>query len=127
MIGPQASLPDGTPNLFSPAVRAGGLVFLSGLMPKGPDGQMIDGDIAVQTKAVMDRLHATLGEANCTFEDVVKCVTWLAHAEDFKSFNKIYASYFEGAPPARSAAQSDLLLPGARLELEAICYKPVAT
>ena len=88
---------------------------------------MIDGDIAVQTKAVMDRLHAALDEANCRFEDVVKREAWLAHAEDSKIFNKIHASYFEGAPPARSAVRCDLLLPGARLILEAICYKPVAT
>lgn len=124
-IGVGASLPDGTPNPITPAVRAGDLVFFSGLMPKGTDGQMVEGDIAIQTKTVMDRLETVLRQADCTFEDVVKCMVWLTHAEDFKAFNDVYASYFEGSPPARSAVRSDLLLPGARLELEAICYKPL--
>ena len=124
-IGAGASLPDGTPNPITPAVRAGDFVFFSGLMPKGADGQMVEGDIAVQTKTVMDRLETVLKQTDCTFDDVVKCMAWLTHAEDFKAFNDVYASYFEGAPPARSAVRSDLLLPGARLELEAVCYKPL--
>ena len=123
-IGPTGSLPDGTPNPISPAVRAGDFVFFSGLMPKGPDGQMVEGDITVQTKTVMDRLAQVLSQAACSFDDVVKCMVWLTDADDFKGFNAAYVSYFEGAPPARSAVRSDLLLPGARLELEAICYKP---
>lgn len=127
VIGGGASLPDGTPNPIAPAVRAGDFVFISGLMPKGSDGQMVEGDIAAQTKTVMDRLRGVLESAGCGFDDVVKCMVWLTHAEDFKSFNAVYASYFDGAPPARSAVRSDLLLPGARLELEAICYKPVGT
>ncbi len=117
-------MPDGTPNPISPAVRAGDFVFISGLMPKGADGQMVEGDITVQTKTVMDRLGKVLAEAGCSFDDVVKCMVWLTDAGDFKAFNEAYVSYFTGAPPARSAVRSDLLLPGARLELEAICFKP---
>ena len=124
-IGPQAQLPDGTPNPISPAVRAGDFVFIFGLMPKGPYGQMIEGGIAVQTKAVLERLGSVLKTAECTFDDVVKCTVWLVAAEDFKVFNNVYASYFDGAPPARTAVRSDLLLPGALLELEAICFKPL--
>ena len=124
-IGSGASLPDGTPNPISPAVRAGDFVFISGLMPKGADGQMVEGDIAVQTRTVMDRLSQVLVQSGCSFDDVVKCMVWLTDAEDFKAFNSAYVSYFDGAPPSRSAVRSDLLLPGARLELEAICYKPL--
>jgi len=123
-IGNGAHLPDGTPNPISPAVRAGAYVFFSGLMPKGADGQIVEGDITVQTKAVMDRLEKILELAGCSLGDVVKCMVWLTNAEDFKAFNAAYCSYFDGVLPARSAVRSDLLLPGARLELEAICYKP---
>lgn len=126
-IGPTGSLPDGSSNPISPAVRAGDFVFISGLMPKGADGQMINGDIAAQASVVMDRLSGVLESAGCGFADVVKCMVWLTDAADFKAFNEIYASYFEGDPPARSAVRSDLLLPGARLELEVICYKPLNT
>lgn len=125
VIGPLGTLPDGDSNPISPAVRAGDFVFISGLMPKGADGQMVDGDISVQTVAVMDRLATVLESAGCDFSDIAKCMVWLTNAEDFKAFNAAYAPYFKGAPPARSAVRSDLLLSGARLELEAICYKPV--
>mgnify|MGYP001391082803 CR=1 FL=1 len=124
-MGVAAYLPDGTPNPISPAVRAGAFVFFSGLMPKGADGQIIEGDITLQTKVVLDRLGNLLELADCSFGDVVKCMVWLTNAEDFKAFNTTYVSYFDGAPPARSAVRSDLLLPGARLELEAICYNPI--
>lgn len=120
-------MPDGTPNPISPAVRAGDFVYISGLMPKKLDGQMSDGDITVQTKVVMDRLVGVVESAGCQMQDVVKCMVWLTSADDFKPFNLVYASYFTGPPPARSAVQSGLLLPGALLELEAICYNPVQT
>jgi len=125
-IGPTGTLPDGATNPISPAVRAGDFVFISGLMPKSADGQMVSGDISEQTRVVMDRLAGVLESAGCDFSDVVKCMVWLTEASDFKAFNAVYASYFEGAPPARSAVRSDLLLPGARLEIEAVCYKPVS-
>lgn len=125
VIGPVGSLPNGGTNPISPAVRAGDFVFISGLMPKGADGQMVDGDIAVQTVTVMDRLAGVLDSAGCDFSDVVKCTVWLTDSDDFEAFNNAYAPYFKGAPPARSAVKSDLLLPSAKIELEAICYKPV--
>lgn len=124
-VGGLGSLPDGTPNPISPAVRAGDFVYISGLMPKGVDGQIAAVDITTQTLVVMDRLVSVVESAGCSTDDVVKCMVWLTAEQDFKPFNDIYASYFQGAPPARSAVKSDLLLPGALLELEAICYKPV--
>jgi 2-iminobutanoate/2-iminopropanoate deaminase len=124
-IGPAGTLPDGTPNPISPVVRAGDFLFVSGLMPKTADGQMADGDITMQTGVVMDRLAAVLVAAGCTLDDVVKCTVWLTDAADFKAFNAMYGSYFTDQPPARSALRSDLLLPGARLELEAVCYRPM--
>lgn len=124
-IGPQGALPDGTPNPISPAVRAGDFVYVSGLMPKGEGGQICEGDITAQTKVVMDRLMGVVEKAGCTAGDIVKCMVWLTSEDDFKAFNVVYASYFSGSPPARSAVRSDLLLAGALLELEAICYNPV--
>lgn len=125
-IGPTGTLPDGAVNPISLAVRAGDFVFISGLMPKGADGQMVQGDIVAQTRVVMDRLGMVLTSANCDFSDVVKCTVWLTEASDFQAFNAVYAAYFDGPPPARSAVRSDLLLPGARLEVEAVCYKPAS-
>ncbi len=126
VIGPTGTLPDGGTNPISPAVRAGDFVYISGLMPKGADGQMVEGDISIQTRVVMDRLGSVLQSAGCDFSDVIKCTVWLTDADDFKAFNTVYAGYFHGPPPARSAVRSDLLLSGARLEIEAICYQPVS-
>lgn len=125
-MGALGSLPDGTSNPISPAVRAGDFVYISGLMPKRADGHIAVGDIATQTTVVMDRLVAVLELAGCSTDDIVKCMVWLTAEQNFKAFNDVYASYFQGAPPARSAVKSELLLPGALLELEAICYKPIS-
>lgn len=126
-IGPVGQLPDGTVNPISPALRAGDFVFISGLMPKGSDGQIATSGIADQTKVVMERLRTVLTLADCAFEDVVKCTVWITDAKNFKAFNSVYETYFTGPPPARSAVRCDLLLEGALLELEALCYKPVLT
>ena len=124
-FGPLATLPDGRRNPLTHAVRAGDFIFVSGLMPKSADGQIVTGSIAEQTANVMQRLIAMLGEADCSLEDVVKVTAWLTDRKDFVAFNETYGSFFTGAMPARSAVRCDLLLPGALLELEAIAYKPL--
>lgn len=124
MAGHAGTLPDGSANPISTAIRSGDFVFISGLMPKGVDGRMIVGDIAAQTHAVMQRLQRTVEEAGCTMDDVVKCTVWLTRAEDFAAFNAVYQTYFAPPMPARSAVRCDLLLPGALLELEAVCHRP---
>ena len=125
-FGPAATLPSGLRNPLTHAVQAGDFVFVSGLMPKSADGQIVTGSIAEQTDNVMNRLSGMLGEAGCTLDDVVKVTAWLTDREDFVAFNDAYARFFTGPAPARSAVRCDLLLPGARLELEAIAYKPLA-
>ena len=123
-LGPLATLPNGDRNPLTHVVRAGDFIFISGLMPKNAQGQLIDGPIEAQTKAVMARLVDMLAEAGATLEDVVKVNVWLTDAEDFPAFNATYSGFFNGVYPARSAVRSDLLLPTARVELEAIAYQP---
>ena len=84
---------------------------------------MFNGDIARKTRAIIDRLNSVLKSADCAFSDVVKCIAWLTDVDNFKAFN---ATYFDGASPARSAVCSGLLLLGAKLEIEAICHKPLS-
>lgn len=123
-IGPTGTLPDGTQNPLSHIVRAGDLIYFSGLMPKNADGQLVGGDITAQTQNVMQRLGSMLALADCEFSDIVKVMVWLTDADDFPAFNRAYAKFFDGVFPARSAVRSDLLLPTARLEIEAVAYKP---
>lgn len=125
-LGPPATLPDGSSNPLSLVYRAGDFVYVSGLMPRDENGLMVEGDITRQTTEVLRRLRAALALAECTLADVVKVTVWLVDAADFPAFNAAYAAHFDPPYPARSALRGDLLLEGARLELEAIAYKPRA-
>jgi len=123
LAGVTGALPDGAANPISTAIRSGDFVFISGLLPKDEDGQLVTGDITHQTHAVMKRLEAAVERAGCRMDDVVKCTVWLAHREDFAEFNRVYATYFQEPFPARSTVRADLMAPEARIEIEAICHK----
>lgn len=108
---------------FSPAVSAGGFVFLSGQMAFGPDNKLVDGDITVQTKQTLDNIKNLLAEIDLGMDAIVKNTIWLTNVEDFSAFNQAYATYFSENPPARATVRSDLLIPGARIEIEALAIK----
>ena len=124
LAGITGTMPDGSSNPISTAIRAGDFIFISGLIPKDEEGQIVKGDITHQAHAVMKRLQTTVEKAGCRMDDIVKCTVWLTHSEDFTEFNRVYASYFEEPYPARSTLRVDLLVPGARIEIEAVCHKP---
>ena len=109
---------------FAKAVRAGDFVFVSGQLPFGPDGTVVQGTIEVQTRVVLEAIAKTLAEAGCTMADVVKNTIWLEDTRDFAGFNKVYAEFFAEDPPARATVRSDLML-DAKIEIEALAYKPL--
>lgn len=108
---------------LSPAVRAGDFVFVSGQVPV-KDGAIVPGDVAAETRAVLENVKATLALAGCEISDVVKTTVWLRDRDDFADFNAAYAEYFPTNPPARSTAESRLMIDIA-VEIEAIAYKPL--
>ncbi|HEV7252487.1 MAG TPA: RidA family protein [Mesorhizobium sp.] len=108
---------------LSPAVRAGDYVFVSGQVPVA-DGKIVEGGVGAQTTQVLENIKALLAQAGCAMSDVVKTTVWLKHAEDFSEFNAAYAPYFPTNPPARSTAESRLMI-DIRVEIEAIAYKPL--
>lgn len=106
---------------YSQAIRAGDLVFLSGQVPIDPKtGELVTGDIAVQTERVLDNLAAVLAAAGCSFAHVVKTTIYLVDLADFQLVNQTYAKRFTGAPPARATVQVSALPKGARVEIDAI-------
>jgi 2-iminobutanoate/2-iminopropanoate deaminase len=105
------------PMPFSKAVRAGGFLFLSGVLPMNADGQLVPGDIRAQTRAVIERIAAHLAEAGASLADVVRATVWIADWDDFAAFNEEYRRYFGAALPARSTVQARLY-GGAGLEIE---------
>jgi reactive intermediate/imine deaminase len=116
---------DRQPRPFSPAVRAGDFVYVSGQVPADENGEIVAGGIETQTHQVMKNLSAVLALAGCTLDDVCKSTVWLQDARDFGSFNRIYMGYFGEKKPARSTTEARLMV-DARLEIDVVAYKPKA-
>ncbi|KAB2664069.1 RidA family protein [Brucella tritici] len=108
---------------LSPAVRAGDTVYISGQVPVGPNGQIVEGGIEAQTKQVLENVKAALALAGATMEDVVKTTIWLEDARDFGRMNAVYGTYFPKEPPARTTVESRLMI-DIKIEVEAIAYAP---
>jgi len=79
---------------FSPAVRAGDFVYVSGQVPVDKNGELVVGGIEAQTRQVMENIKTVLALAGATLDDVCKSTVWLQDARDFGAFNRIYMSYF---------------------------------
>ncbi len=106
---------------YSQAVIAQGLVFAAGQVALDPrTGQLVTGDVRVQTKRVMENLKAVLGAAGSSMDRVVKTTVFLRDLNDFGAMNEIYGEYFQENPPARSTVQVAKLPRDAAVEIEAI-------
>ena len=108
---------------FSKAVRAGDVLYLSGVIGRTSDGKVPDG-IDAQTRAAMDEIGATLKSAGVGYGDVIHCTVFLTDMKNWPAFNKAYVGYFSaGQLPARSAVGvTALALPGALVEIECQAY-----
>ncbi|MEK7673395.1 MAG: RidA family protein [Patescibacteria group bacterium] len=106
---------------YSQAVKAGGFVFCSGQVHLTPDGTILEGDIAEQTRQVMNNLSAVLEAAGTGFAKVVKSTIYLTDMADFAVVNEVYGAYFENEnKPARATVGVASLPKGARVEIECI-------
>jgi 2-iminobutanoate/2-iminopropanoate deaminase len=106
---------------YSQAVRSERLLFCSGQIPLDPkSGQIVSGDIAAQTRRVLDNIAAVLRAERLNFDNVVKTTIFLTDLGDFQTVNEIYSSYFKQGPPARSTVQVSALPKGANVEIEVI-------
>jgi 2-iminobutanoate/2-iminopropanoate deaminase len=116
--------PPGTPTLaaYSPAIRTGSLVFLSGQIGLRPGTtELVPGGIAAETRQTLENIDGVLRAAGLTRADLVKCTVFLADIAEYAPMNSIYAEYFTGiAAPARSAVGASGLPLGARVEIECI-------
>ena len=118
-------VPEGVARLpvFTPAVRVGDLVFLSGAIGTPPSGELrvVDGGVGPETRATMENIRRVLDATGLGFEDLVKCTVFLADIADYAAMNEVYVTYFEGMePPARSAMAGTGLALGAKVEIECI-------
>jgi reactive intermediate/imine deaminase len=106
---------------YSQAVRRGGFLFLSGQIPLDPaTGQIVEGDITLQTRRVFDNLRAVVTAAGGTFDDIVRVGIYVTDLGDFAAVNAVMAENFQAPFPARSTIEVSGLPRGARVEVDAI-------
>lgn len=119
-----AVAPPGAPRAigpYSPAIRAGNLLFLSGQIPIDPTtGAVIGVDIAAQTEQVMRNIAALLKAAGAGFEHVVRTTVFLADMNEFAAMNECYAKFVLDPPPARATVQVVRLPRDVKVEIDAI-------
>jgi 2-iminobutanoate/2-iminopropanoate deaminase len=119
-IGKDIMLPDGSIAPLSAGYSAAGLLFTSGQLAFDENGQLYTGDVAEQTRLCLENIRRLLTAENLGLGNVIKVTIWLTDAADFGSFNAAYSEFFGDHRPARSTVRSDLMLPGAKVEIEAI-------
>jgi 2-iminobutanoate/2-iminopropanoate deaminase len=106
---------------YSPAIRAGNLLFLSGQIPLDPvSGSIVGHDIATQTEQVMRNIAALLAAANAGFQHVVRTTVYLADMNEFAGMNAVYGRFVIDPPPARATVQVSRLPRDARVEIDVI-------
>lgn len=106
---------------YSQAIRAGGLVHVSGQLPLDPSGALIGaGDIREQTRAALANLAAVLNAAGSALDRVVKTTVFLTDLDDFAGMNDVYASTFAPPYPARSTVEMGRLPQGMLIEIDCI-------
>ena len=120
---------------YSQAIEANGMVFMSGQIPVNPatgvfqipvnpaTGVFVEGGIVEQTTQVFENIKNVLAEAGLTTANVVKTTVFLADMSMFADMNAVYAKYFDGAFPARSAVAVKELPKGALVEIECIAVR----
>jgi 2-iminobutanoate/2-iminopropanoate deaminase len=108
---------------YSQAIRSGEFLFLSGQIPLDPaTGHLVAGDVAAQTRQVLDNLRAVLAAAGVSLDHVVRTTVYLADLGDFTAMNEVYAGYFTSPAPARATVQVARLPRDARVEIDAIAH-----
>lgn len=112
---------------YSPVVRAGDFLFVSGQGPIDADsGEVLRGAIEEQTELVLNNLKAILEGAGSSLDRVVKTSVFLDKIEDFAAMNGVYATFFPNDPPARTTIEAANLPLGIGVEIELIALQGIS-
>jgi 2-iminobutanoate/2-iminopropanoate deaminase len=110
---------------YSSAVWAGDLLYLSGQTPIDPkNGELVEGNVEVQTNRVFDNLEAVLLDSGLSLDDVVKCNVYLTDMANFAAMNSAYSTRFNKPYPARTTVAVKALPRDAMVEIEMIAKRP---
>ena len=108
---------------YSQAIKIGNLVFISGQIPILPaTGEIVQGDIKVQPKQVLENLRRILEAADSSLDKVVKTTVFMKDLNDYTAINDVYKEFFPNKPPARAAVQAARLPKDVGVEIEAIAF-----
>jgi 2-iminobutanoate/2-iminopropanoate deaminase len=120
--------PQGAPSprgAYSPAVRAGDFIYVSGQGPIDPaTDQLSPGDIQHQTALTLSNVRRILQACGASLNDIVKCSVFLRDASEFHQMNEIYARFFGDHRPARTTVEAKFHSAEMRIEIDCVAYKP---
>jgi 2-iminobutanoate/2-iminopropanoate deaminase len=106
---------------YSPGVRAGDLVFVSGQVPRDPrTGALVGDDVAEQTRQVLRNMSGVLAASGASLADVVSVTVYLASIDDWGTFDAVYREHFSPPFPTRTALGASLR--GIHVEISAVAY-----
>lgn len=110
---------------YSPAVRAGGFIFVSGQAAIDPvTDQFSFGDIKHETRVTLQNIQRILEGCGASMADVVKVSVFLLDGRDFAAMNEVYVEFFGAAKPARTTVEVRFANPVMKVEIDCIAYKP---
>jgi len=106
---------------YSQAVKVNGTLYMSGQIPIDPaTGELVNEDVAAETKQVMENIGAVLAAAKMDFTNVVKCTIFIRNMAEYSIINGVYGSYFNDQPPARETVQVSKLPKDVNVEISCI-------
>jgi 2-iminobutanoate/2-iminopropanoate deaminase len=109
---------------YSPAVRAGDFIFVSGQGPIDPvTDKLSPGDIKHQTNIILSNIKRILEAAGATMADVIRCGVFLKDGADFPQMNQVYSEFFASNTPARTTVVCGFVA-DMRVEIDCVAYKP---
>ena len=108
---------------YSPAVRAGDFIYVSGQTPRDLiTGELAGADVAAQTRSTLDNLRRVLEQAGAGLQDVVSITVYLQRSDDWDAMNAVYREVFRGPQPSRTTVGADLR--GILVEISAVAFRP---
>ena len=110
---------------YSPAVRAGGFIYVSGQGPVDPEtNQFSFGDIRHEMRVVLGNIQRILGGCGASMKDVVKCNVYLVDGDDFAAMNEVYGEFFGVDKPARTTIECKFANKQMKVEIDCVAYQP---
>src|SRR5260370_20825575 len=108
---------------FSPGIKFGDLIFVSGQGHIDQNGKVVPGDVKSQTKMTLENFRRVLGAGQSGMEYVLQTTVYLSDLNDFSEMNEAYSRFFPDPKPARATVRADLLF-GMKIEIQGIAYVP---